>query len=56
MSYLKEENERRKEVKHLHKIDQMETLSRRQAFEKMAKETFVQMILEKASRVQKSVN
>ena len=53
LSYLREENERRKEVKHLHKIDQMETLSRRQAFEKMAKETFVQMILEKATRVQK---
>jgi len=51
MSYLAEENERRKEVKNLHKIDQEDTLQRKQAFEKMGLENRVQMILEKASRV-----
>jgi len=55
MSYLQEENERRKEVKHLHKIDQEDNLQRKKAFEKMAVENRVQMILEKASRVQRSV-
>ena len=53
LSYLKEENERRKEVKNLHKIDQEDNLQRKQAFEKMGLENRVQMILEKASRVQK---
>ena len=51
MSYLNEENERRKEVKNLHKLDQEDTLQRKQAFEKMGLENRVQMILEKASRV-----
>ena len=53
LSYLKEENERRKEVKNLHKIDQEDNLQRKQAFERMGLENRVQMILEKASRVQK---
>ena len=53
LSYLKEENERRKEVKHLHKIDQEDNLNRKKAFEKMGLENRVQMILEKASRVQR---
>lgn len=51
MSYLNEENERRKEVKNLHKLDQEDTLQRKLAFEKMGLENRVQMILEKASRV-----
>jgi len=41
MSYLREENERRKEIKHLHKVDQQEILSRKQAFEKMVTENRV---------------
>ena len=53
LKYLNEENDRRKEVKSLHKIDQQETLERKQAFEKMGLENRVQMILEKASRVQR---
>ena len=53
MSYLNEENERRKEVNNLHKIDQEDTLQRKLAFEKMGLENRVQMILEKASRVPK---
>ena len=53
LSYLREENERRKEVKHLHKIDQEDNLNRKKAFEKMGLENKVQMILEKASRVQR---
>ena len=51
MSYMNEENERRKEVKHLHKIDQEDNLQRKKAFERMGLENKVQMILEKASRV-----
>ena len=54
MEFLREENEKRKEVKHLHKLDQQETLQRKMAFERMQKENHVQMILEKASRVTKS--
>ena len=53
MNYLQEENERRKEVKHLHKLDQVETMERKKAFEYMNLENKVQMILEKASRVQR---
>ena len=53
MSFLNEENERRKEVKHLHKIDQEDNLQRKKAFERMGLENKVQMILEKASRVQR---
>ena len=53
MNYLVEENERRKEVKHLHKLDQVETMERKKAFEYMNLENKVQMILEKASRVQR---
>ena len=53
LSYMREENERRKEVKNLHKIDQEDNLQRKQAFERMGLENRVQMILEKASRVQK---
>ena len=53
LKYLNEENDRRKEVKNLHKIDQQETLERKQAFERMGLENRVQMILEKASRVQR---
>ena len=53
LSYLKEENERRKEVKNLHKIDQEDNLQRKKAFERMGLENRVQMILEKGSRVQK---
>ena len=51
LSFLQEENERRKEVKNLHKIDQEDNLQRKQAFERMGLENRVQMILEKASRV-----
>lgn len=56
MSYLREENERRKEVKNLHKIDQEDNLQRKMAFERMGLENRVQMILEKASRVQKPMH
>ena len=51
LSYLREENERRKEVKNLHKIDQEDNLQRKMAFERMGLENRVQMILEKATRV-----
>ena len=51
MNYLREENERRKEVKNLHKIDQEDNLQRKKAFERMGLENRVQMILEKGSRV-----
>ena len=54
MSYLREENERRKEVKHLHKLDQVESLTRKLAFDKIMKQNRVEMILEKASRTAKS--
>ena len=47
MNYMREENERRKEVKSLHKIDQEDNLQRKQAFERMGLENKVQMILEK---------
>ena len=56
LSYLREENERRKEVKNLHKIDQEDNLQRKMAFERMGLENRVQMILEKASRVQKPMH
>lgn len=55
-NFLREENERRKEVKYLHKIDQQEILSRKKAFEQMSQENRVQMILEKATRVQKNAH
>lgn len=54
MSYLNEENERRKEVKHLHKLDQEESLTRKLAFDRIMKQNRVEMILEKASRTAKS--
>lgn len=41
MEFLREENEKRKEVKHLHKLDQQETLQRKMAFERMQKENHV---------------
>lgn len=56
LSYLREENERRKELKELHKQDQQEALERRKAFLQVERENKVLMILEKASRVQKSPN
>ena len=56
VDFLREENERRKEVKHLHKVDQQEILTRKKAFEKLTSENRVQMILEKATRVQKNAH
>ena len=56
LGYLKEENEKRKEVKNLHKIDQQENLQRKQFFEKLGLQNQAQMILEKKFRVPKNAN
>ena len=51
MSYQFEENEKRKEIRSLHKMDQVEAFNRGKNFHMMYKQKLAERILEKSSRV-----
>ena len=51
MSYQFEENEKRKEIRSLHKMDQVEAYNRGKNFHMMYKQKLAERILEKSSRV-----
>ena len=56
MALKNEEHEQRKEITMLRKLDQEENFQRSKNFHNLYKQKLAERILEKASRVNKSVN